>query len=181
MYSWISPDLPTGPTDDFHVGTHDDPHESRSLAPGDTLPNFGVGGKRVKGRVGQGKGLDNRKGSRGQRKTAALLNHQAQFPELHLRNYLVDRVHLIIRTEPANDRTHRLLDCTTDEDGVLRTFAPVDVPFTLEETAANIRRHFRLTASTSASPAYPETTSGVTTALPTAGADSVSGKIWCID
>ena len=74
-----------------------------------------------------------------------------------------------------------MFDCTTDEDGVLRTFAPANVPFSLEETAVNIRRHFRLTASTTASPAYPETTSEVTTALPTAGADSVSGKIWCID
>ena len=55
VYAWISPDLPTGPDDVFYVGMNDDPHESRSLAPGNTLPYFGTGGKRVKGRVGQGK------------------------------------------------------------------------------------------------------------------------------
>ena len=178
MYAWISPDLPTGPDDVFYVGTHDDPHESRSLAPGDSLPSFGTGGKRQAGRVGQGKKLDNRKGSRGQRKTDALLNHQKQFPEEHPRKYLLDKVHKIIRTEAPNDRTRRLLDCETDEDGVLRTFMPVDVPYTPEETAANILRHFKLTASTMGSPAHDQTdnTNQETIVLPTAGTQNDYGE-----
>ncbi len=177
VYAWISPDLPTGPDDVFYVGTHDDPHESRSLAPGDSLPCFGTGGKRQKGRVGQGKKLDNRKGSRGQRKTDALLNHQKQYPEQHPRKYLLDKVHKITRTEAPNDRTRRLLDCETDEDGVLRTFAPASVPYTPEETAANILRHFHLTASTTGSPAHDQTvTNEETIVLPTAGTENNDGE-----
>ena len=182
MYTWISPDLPTGPDDVFYVGTHDDPHDSRSLAVGDSLPNFGIGGKRVKGRVTRAAKLDNRKSSRGERKTDALLNHQVQFPEQHRREYLVDKVHKIIRTEPANAITHQLLDCEIDEDGVLRTFADLDVPFTPEETAENILRHFRLTASTSASPAYRQTTSVASlTVLPIDGAEVSNGENLCTD
>ncbi len=96
-------------------------------------------------RVAQGKGLDNRKSSRGERKTSALLKHQKLHPELHTREYRVNEVHLIIQTPGPDNRTRRLLDCETDEHGVMRTFAPLDVPYTPEENAASILRHFSLT------------------------------------
>ena len=120
-FAWISPDLPTGPTDVYYVGTHDDPAESRSLAPGDSLPKYDQGGARVKGRVSAGKTVSGKKCSRTKRKTDALLAHARQFPEQHTRQYVLDEVHLVIQAP-----------------------APLNAP----ETPANVLRHFGLTAST---------------------------------
>ena len=54
----------------------------------------------------------------------------------------------MIRTPAPNERTLRLHDCETDEDGVLRTFLPVTTPFNTAVTSKNILRHFGLTTST---------------------------------
>ena len=126
--------------------------------------------------TGQSKGLT--------RSEDALVNHQKQHPEQLGRKYLVDKVHKIIEVDAPNDRTRRLLDCETDEDGVLRTFAPVNVPYTPEETAANILRHFHLTASTQGSPAHDQTITNevtTTTVLPTDGTENPYDKNLCID
>ncbi len=77
----MKPDLPTGPTDKYYIGTHEDPAKSPSLVPGQVLPDYqwpaGV-------RVATFKPLDKRqsgkKGSRASRKVHALVAHAAKFP-----------------------------------------------------------------------------------------------------
>ncbi len=147
-FAWISPDLPTGPTDVFYVGSHDDPADSRSLAPGDSLPKYEQGGARVKGRVPASKSVSGKKCGRNQRSANALMAHARQYPNEHTRRYVLDETHLVVRVPAPNERTLRMHDTETDEDGVLRTFLPVTTPWNVDATPTNILRHFGLTTST---------------------------------
>ncbi len=147
----MKPDLPTGPTDKYYIGTHDDPAQSPSLAPGQVLPDYRwPAGLRVATSKPLNKRQSGKKGSRASRTSHALLAHATQFPHLHPRQYVMNERHMVVPIPAPTPAQLALSDRDCDEFGVIRTFVVVDTPYhpvvtVTQESPELISSHFGVT------------------------------------